>query len=69
MIDDLRASGKWKIQLTIKIKFMSWKYNDDNQLTHAKNNNIKIMIDSKANKIMNELFSSLLNKYQVDLKK
>ena len=34
MIDDLRASDKWKIQLTIKINLMSSKYNDDNQLIH-----------------------------------
>ena len=69
MIDDRRASGKWKIQLIMKINFISSKYNDDNQLMHSKNNNIKILTGNKANYIINELFSSLLNKYQLGLEK
>ena len=36
---------------------------------HSKNNNIKILTGNKANYIINELFSSLLNKYQLGLEK
>ena len=36
---------------------------------HSKSDNIEIMIDDKADEVIEELFKSLLNRYQNNLKK
>ena len=35
---------------------------------HSKRDNIKIIINDKANKVIEKLFQSLLNRYQIGLK-
>ena len=67
MIDELRASGEWKIYLKIKISFLSSKVNNDKQLTYSKSDNIEIMIGNETDKTINELFDSLFTQYKTKL--
>ena len=67
IINDLKRSDTWKIQLTIPINFMSSKDNDEEHVMHSKSDNIKIMSNDKADEVIEELFQSLLSRYQVGL--
>ena len=44
IINDLKKSDTWKIQLTIAINFISSKDNDKERVMHSKSDNIEIMI-------------------------
>ena len=59
--------GKWKIQLTISINFISSKDSDETHNMHTKSNNIEIMVGSETDEIIEELFKSLLKRYQEGL--
>ena len=56
--------GEWKIQLTMSINFISFKDSDKTRNMHTKSNNIEIMVVSETNEIIEELFKSLLQRYQ-----
>ena len=58
-----------EIQLTIVINFISSKNNNEERLMYSKRDNIKIMINDKADEVIEELFPSLLSRYQIGLKK
>ena len=45
------------MQLTIAIIFISSKDNDEACVTHSKSDNIEIMINDKADKVIEELIS------------
>ena len=47
----------------MKVNFMSSKDNDNKRLMNSKSDNKEIMIDNKADEIMNQIFSSLLHRY------
>ena len=57
----------WKIELAIAITFISSKDNDEEHVMHSKIDNIDIMINYRADEVMEELFKSLQNRYQNDL--
>ena len=57
----------WKTQLTITINFISSKDNDDEHVLHSKSDNTQIMINDKADEVIEELFQSLLPRYQIGL--
>ena len=57
----------WKIQSTIAINFISSKDNDEVPAMHSRIDNIEIMINAKANKVIEELFQSLLSEYQIGM--
>ena len=59
--------GEWKIQLTMSINFISSKDSDETRNMHTKSNNIEIMVGSETDEIIEELFKSLLQKYQEGL--
>ena len=61
IIYDLKNSDTWKIQLTVAISFISSKDNDEEHLMHLKSDNIEIMIDDKADQVIEELFQSLFS--------
>ena len=67
MIDNRKDRGKWKIQLTMKINFVSVLDNTQFPEMHTKSDNIEIMIDIKTNDIITGLFNSLFKKYQEGL--
>ena len=49
---DLKKSYTWKIQLTIVINFISSNDNDEKRKIHLKKDNIQIMINDKADEIL-----------------
>ena len=49
------------------IDFISSKDTDDEVVMHSKSNNTEIMIYNKADEAIEELFESLLNRYQIGL--
>ena len=62
VIDYETQFGEWKIQLTISIN--SSKDPDETNNIHRKSDNIEIMMGSETDDITDELFESLLQKYQ-----
>ena len=67
MIDNHKDRGKWKIQLTMKINFVSVLNNTQFQEMHKKNDNIEIIIGIKTNDIITGPFNSSFKKYQEGL--
>ena len=68
VIDNETSLGEWKIQLTMTINFVSCKDDSDEICTmHTKSDNIEIIMGSETNKITEELFKSLLQRYQEGL--
>ena len=63
-----KTQSEWKIQLTIAINFISSK--PDSNETHTmctKSYNVEIMMGSKTDEIIEDLFKSLLQRYQEGL--
>ena len=68
VINDETQFGEWKIQLIMAINFISYKDSKETRTMHTKSDNIEIMMDSKTDDIINELFESFLRNYQGRLK-
>ena len=64
MIDNHKAEGEWKIQLVMKIIFVSSLDVNEIRTMHTKSNNIEIASGFETNNIINELFRSLIKRYQ-----
>ena len=67
ILNNLRKSGKWKIQLTIAIK--SSKRTEEEGVMHSNSDSIEITITDEAADVTGELFESLLFRYQISLEK
>ena len=68
MINDHKNKGEWKIQLTAEINFISSiPDSDETRIMHTKSDNLKIMIGSDTDKVTEDLFKSLLQRYQEGL--
>ena len=68
MINDYRNKGKWIIQLTTEINFISFKRDsNETRIMHTKSDNAEIMIGSDTNEVIQDLFKSLLHRYQENL--
>ena len=67
IINNLKKSDTWKTQLTIVINFMSSKYNDEERVMHSKDDDIGIMINDKADEVIEERFESHFDIYQTGL--
>ena len=67
LINNVKKSDTWKIQLTIANNVISSLGNDEGRVTDSKSNNIKIMISGEADEVIKELFDSLKNRYQNNL--
>ena len=67
-IIDYVTLGEWKIQLTMKINFVSSK-DDSNEIRkmYIKSNNVNILMGSETDEIFEELFESLFQNYEKDL--
>ena len=46
---------------------MSFKYNDEERIMHSKSDNIEMMSNDKADELKEDLFASLLSRYQIGL--
>ena len=64
---NLQISDTWKIQLTIAINFISSKDVDEDRVIHSKSDNIEFIPYNNVSEIVNELFESLLSRYQIGL--
>ena len=69
IINNLKKSNTWRIQLTLTISFTSSKDNNEKYVMHSKSDNKEIMINDKADKVIKKLYKSLLNRYQNNLEK
>ena len=69
MIDYYKAEGKLKIQLVMKINFISFIDKNETQVMHTKSDNIEIMIGTDTSDIINELIDSFMKRYQEGLEK
>ena len=69
MINNHKARGEWKIQLSTKINFVSSKDNNETRTMHTKSDNIEIMSGTEADDVINELFKSFFKRYQEGLEK
>ena len=58
LIIDYKTQGKWKIQLTMSINFISSKDSDETRNLHTKINNIEIMMGNETDEIIDELFET-----------
>ena len=68
IINILKKSDTWKIELIITINFISSEDdNDEERVMHSKSDNIEIMISDKADEVIKNLFDSLKSRYQNDL--
>ena len=67
LINNLKKSDTWKIQLTVANNFISSIDNDEEHVMHSKNDNLEIMIKDEADNVIEELFESFKNKYQNNL--
>ena len=51
IINDVKKSDTWKIQLTIAINFASSKDNNEKRVMHSKSNEIEIMINDNEGEV------------------
>ena len=56
------------MQLTISIKFLSSKVNEEERMMHSKSNNVKITINDKEDEVIEEHLQSLFPRYHMRLK-
>ena len=68
IINNLKKSDMWKIQLTTAITFISSIYNDEEHVMHSKSDNIEIMMNDEVDEVVKKLFNSLKSRHQIDLK-
>ena len=59
IINNLKKSDTWKIQLKIAMNSISSKDNDKERAIHSKIDNIEIMINDEADEVVKKLFKSL----------
>ena len=66
LLNDLKQSESWKIQVTMTINFISSKdYNDEDRVMHSRSDNIETLSIDEA--IIKKPFDSLKNRYQNNL--
>ena len=67
LIDDYKAKGEWKIQLSMRINFVSFTDANETREMHTKSDNITIMSGIETEDVINGLFNTFLKKYQEGL--
>ena len=67
MIDNHQALGEWKIQIIMRIIFVSSLDVNEIHIMHTKSDNIEIMSGTETNEVIDELFKSFLRRYQEGL--
>ena len=68
LINDHKNKGEWKIQLTAKINFISLRPgSDETPVMHTRSINEEFMNGSNTDEMIEELFESLLQRYQENL--
>ena len=67
MIDDHKSKDKWKIQLSMRVIFVSFTDVNKTHEMYSKNNNITIMRGVETEDNTNELFDTFRKRYQEGL--
>ena len=67
MIDNHKARGEWKMQLTMRIIFVSFTDANETREMHTKSDTITIMRGVENEDIINELFNPFRKRYQEGL--
>ena len=62
IINNLKNSNAWKIQLTMAINFISFKNTDEERVMQSKSDKIECVIYDEAGEVIEDLFESLLNR-------
>ena len=67
MIDNHKAKGEWKIQLSMQIIFVFFTDANETREMHTKSDNITIMSGIETEDAINELFNTFRRRYQEGL--
>ena len=68
LIEEYKLKGEWKVQLTIEVNFISLKPgSDETRIMSTRSDNVEIMFGDGNDHIIEQLFESLLQKYEENL--
>ena len=67
MIDDYKSKGEWKIQITMRIIFISFTDKNETQVMHTKSDHVEIMNGTDTSDAINKLINSFMKRYQEGL--
>ena len=67
MIHDYKSKGEWKIQIIMRIIFVSFIDKNETQVRHTKSDNVEIMNVTDTSDAINELVDSFMKRYQEGL--
>ena len=67
MNNNHKAQGEWKIQLMMKINFISSAGADESRKMYTKSDNVEIMTGTETSDAINGLFKSFFERYQEGL--
>ena len=69
LIKEYKLKGEWKVQLTIEVNFISLKPgSDETRIMYTRSDNVEIMFGDDNDGIIEQLFESLLQKYEENLR-
>ena len=68
LIEGYKFKGEWKVQLTIEVNFISLRPgSDETRIMYTRSDNFEIMFGDNNDDIIEQLFESLLQKYEDNL--
>ena len=68
LIEEYKLKGEWKVQLTVEVNFISLKPgSDETRIMYMSSDNIETMFGDDNDDIIEQLFESLLKKYEENL--
>ena len=67
MIDYYKSKSEWKIQITMRIIFISFIDKNETQVMHTKSDNVEIMNGTDTSDAINKLINSFMKRYQEGL--
>ena len=67
MIDDYKAKGEWKTQISMRIFFVSFTEANETREMHTKSDNITIMSGIETEDVINDFFDTFRKRYQEGL--
>ena len=68
LIEEYKLKGEWKVQLAIEINFISLKPgSNETHIMYTRSDNVEIMFGYDNDDIIEQLFESLLQKYEENL--
>ena len=68
LLEEYKQKGGWKMQLTIEVNFISLKPgSDETCIMYTRSDNIEIMFGDDNDDMIEQIFESLLKKYEENL--